>query len=119
VGSGPGTDNPDLPDSGSGFRLAVCWGKRYSEIFNGATPYNLNSYHLVAGGIIGNNILDHCTTGCGYLNLGSSGTDRGSYLTVTGNSVRGNQFPFKGQTAGQPLDDNYNINSTFASNQIT
>lgn len=118
TGSG-GTDTPDLPDQGSGFQLNPCWGRRYSSIFNGATTFNLETYHAIAGGVVSGNTIDTCKTGCGYLNVGVSNlSDRAGALAFTGNIVIRNLYSFQGQTVGSPLDNNYSLNGAIFANNV-
>ena len=86
------------------------------------TTFNLQTYHQMSGGTVSGNILAHCRTGCGYLNLGSSGTDRAGYIVFTGNNMIANHYSFKGGTVGTggviTLDNSYLLNGSIFDAQI-
>jgi len=118
AGPGSGLDGPDLPDAGSGFILSPNWGLRYSGLYNSGagTTANLALYHQIRNGVISGNVIDHCLSGCGFLNLGSSGTDRAGNLVMSGNALINNLTALSGGTVATggviTLDGNYNIGGT-------
>jgi hypothetical protein len=126
-GSAPGNVLTFTPDSlsdgqgtGTGFTLMPSFGKRYSENFNGVTPFGICTLGNIFGGIISGNTIVTTRAGVGILIQESASpyNVRARYLCITGNSIMNNQNAIAGQTIGSPIDGNYNFNSVIANNVI-
>lgn len=118
-----GLDRPDIVSPGVGLVLTPAWSRKYSLLFPSGlgTTFNIETYHNITGGVISGNIISHCKSGCGFLNIGQiappwpSGTfsDRSAYMILSGNALVNNRTPLSGGTVGAggviTLDTSYNV----------
>jgi parallel beta-helix repeat protein len=111
----------DGQNVGSGLQLLPAFGKRYSANFNAYIPFGVCTYGPITGGVINSNVIDTTRSGIGILVQDDVApyNGRASYLIVDGNSLMNNANSIAGDTVGNPIDQNYNINSIFANNIIS
>jgi parallel beta-helix repeat protein len=110
--------------AGAGFALLPCWGNRYSEFLNGFTAYGIQTYGPIITGVIDGNVIDSTQyggTGVGILIADSTVSpyiERATYLVISSNILVYNSLPIKGQTTGQPVDDDYTDFNVIDDNNI-
>jgi hypothetical protein len=82
-------------------------------MLNGLNAYGIQTYGPIVTGLLDGNIIDSTQyggTGVGILVAESTAppySGRGTYLLISSNILAYNTLPIKGQTTGQPADDDF------------
>jgi Pectate lyase superfamily protein len=121
LGPAGNPSGPDIPtgDTATGFAVEPNFGKLFSHVNDGWTSFGMGTLGPVVGGAMGGNIVDN-NKGVGILVMDSVApyNGRAQLLIISGNLALLNDFSIKGQTFGDPLDDNYAFNNMITNNYL-